>query len=712
MFDLLIGAAQLVLVIIGFGMVILIHELGHFLAARWAGIRVHEFAIGFGPAICSWRKGLGFRTASTTAEYERMLVARGGKNAGPETLPDLSPTEYRLNYLPIGGYVKMLGQEDLNPDATSQAEDSYNRKPVWKRLVVISAGVVMNVILAAVLFVAVFMVGLPAPPAIVGGVAPGSPAATAIPVNAEQAGVQQTGLQPGDRVVEIDRGEVLSFKDVVAAAGLAKRGRPLNLVVDRPGVGALLQFSIEPEEGAQSRLLELGVGVALSGRIAAGPDERDPVRARWNDALEAAGLAALEPGSRLISVAGEPARLMHELTRALEESDGEAVSATFVTPAGEERTVLIQPARRMQTLFVPLAAQEDVVQVPVTHLLGLTPVMQVAEPQPRGAGFGLMAGDVLTRIGSVRFPNSARGIREIKRSAGDSISLAALRDESERTIEATVTNQGTIGFIPTEALDRTLLAATPRQALQNGAELPAEIETPAERLGLPPGSVIDSIAGEPVSDFAEMRAALRKATAQAHESGIGATVSIAARLPIGWPSPERPTQEIAWTLTPEDVQTLHALGWTSPIDPGLFEISTTTLQADNPVEALSMGLSETKRVIVMTYVTLLRLFEGSVQVEHLRGPVGIAHLGTQVVDQGLIQLLFFLAVISANLAVINFLPLPIVDGGHAVFLISEWITGRPVSVAVQNLATLAGLLLIGAVFLVVTFNDISNIVAP
>jgi len=115
-------------------------------------------------------------------------------------------------------------------------------------------------------------------------------------------------------------------------------------------------------------------------------------------------------------------------------------------------------------------------------------------------------------------------------------------------------------------------------------------------------------------------------------------------------------------------------------------------------------------VIVMTYVTLLRLFEGSVQVEHLRGPVGIAHLGTQVVDQGLIQLLFFLAVISANLAVINFLPLPIVDGGHAVFLISEWITGRPVSVAVQNVATLAGLLLIGAVFLVVTFNDIMRLV--
>ncbi len=712
MLDVLIGAGQLALVIIGFGFVILVHELGHFLAARWAGIRVHEFAIGFGPAICSWRAGLGFRAGSTTGEYERGLAERGGKNAGPEALPGVSPTEYRLNYLPIGGYVRMLGQEDLNPEATSQAEDSYNNKPVWKRLIVISAGVVMNVLLAAVLFVGVFMAGLPAPPAIVGTVLPGSPAATASPVNAEDVGIEEVGLQPGDRVTQIDGGRVLSFKDIVAAAGLAKRGRPLGLVVDRPGVDEPLRFSIEPEEGAQSRLLELGVGAALSGRLAKGPGERAPLRERWDEALRRAGLSELPAGSRLLAVEGERASMLHELTRALEESGGEAVSATFATPDGTERTIAIEPARRLETLIAPLGGQEAADVVALTHLLGLTPVIQVAEPQERGAELGLRAGDVLTRIGDVRFPNLARGIREIRRHAGGSITLAALQEGAERTIDASVTGQGTIGFSPTEATDRALLAAPPRRAAQGDSEDPKRIRLPAARLNLPPGSVLESIDDAPVADFAEMRRALRRATADAHARGAGAEVALTVRLPIGWPAPERPTQSLLWSLSPEDVQSLHALGWESPINPALFEVATVSLEADDPASALGMGLSETKRVIVMTYITLLRLFEGSVQVEHLRGPVGIAHLGTQVVDQGLIHLLFFLAVISANLAVINFLPLPIVDGGHAVFLISEWITGRPVSVAVQNLATLAGLILIGAVFLVVTFNDISNIVAP
>ena len=73
------------------------------------------------------------------------------------------------------------------------------------------------------------------------------------------------------------------------------------------------------------------------------------------------------------------------------------------------------------------------------------------------------------------------------------------------------------------------------------------------------------------------------------------------------------------------------------------------------------------------------------------------------------QLLFFFALVNINLAVVNFLPIPITDGGHMIFLIWEQITGKPVSLAVQNAATLAGLVLIVAVFLFVTYNDISRL---
>src|SRR5688572_18719845 len=129
------------ILLLGFGFVVFIHELGHFLAAKWVGIRVEQFAVGMGQAIVSWRSGMGVTWGSSgkkLAELER----RG------EDLSKYGETEYRLNWVPLGGYVKMLGQEDMNPNATSEDPRSYNRKSVGARMVVISAGVIMNVILA------------------------------------------------------------------------------------------------------------------------------------------------------------------------------------------------------------------------------------------------------------------------------------------------------------------------------------------------------------------------------------------------------------------------------------------------------------------------------------------------------------------------------------------------------------------------------------
>ncbi len=163
------------LVVMGFGFIIFIHELGHFLAARWAGIRVLAFAVGFGPPIVTFRKGLGLRRGSSEREYLNSLDSKG-----PAAAHAISPTEYRLNWLPMGGYVKMLGQDDLDPTAVSAAPDSYQNCKPWRRMVVISAGVVMNIILAAILFVIVFNTGLKTEPAAIGEVEPGSAAAIAV----------------------------------------------------------------------------------------------------------------------------------------------------------------------------------------------------------------------------------------------------------------------------------------------------------------------------------------------------------------------------------------------------------------------------------------------------------------------------------------------------------------------------------------------------
>ncbi|MCX5690000.1 MAG: site-2 protease family protein, partial [Planctomycetota bacterium] len=239
------------LVLLGFGLIVFIHELGHFVAARWAGIRVMAFAVGFGPAILSFRKGLGVQAGSSESEYLRRQKDRSASG--------LSPTEYRLNALPFGGYVKMLGQEDGNPYAVSEAADSFQSCKPWKRLVVISAGVLMNLITAAALFVCVFMVGMKVEPAKVGAVAPGSPAALATALNADAASVTRPGLAPGDAILAINGSKPNSFSDLMLATAMAERDSAIELLVARRGNNTPLNFVIKPTVSAESGMLELGI---------------------------------------------------------------------------------------------------------------------------------------------------------------------------------------------------------------------------------------------------------------------------------------------------------------------------------------------------------------------------------------------------------------------------------------------------------------------
>jgi len=236
--------------------------------------------------------------------------------------------------------------------------------------------------------------------------------------------------------------------------------------------------------------------------------------------------------------------------------------------------------------------------------------------------------------------------------------------------------------------------------------------------------------GTLVTNFTQLRERLIAATNDAAKAGTQASVSLSVQLPVPNSSPDsqpdsKPdsadkgtpasttdndaTEQLTLTIPREDVRALHALSWASPVSTSLFALKETTLKGKGIADSLRMGLRETHRVMLTTYSTFARLFQGTVKVEHLKGPVGIAHLGTRVAERGLVWLLFFMAMISVNLAVINFLPLPIVDGGQFLFLLFEQIRGRPVPVQVQNFATIVGLVLIGSMFLLVTFHDVMGL---
>ena len=202
-----------------FGLIIVAHELGHFLVAKAAGIRVEEFAIGFGPAFASFRWG---------------------------------ETRYALRLLlPLGGMVR-LGEDQ---DAEEHDPRAFNNQPLGKRAAVIAAGPFMNFVLAVVLYALLFgTLGDPVP--VVNRVLPDMPAAAA-------------GLQASDRIVQINGQAVSSWESMVCAIA-ASGGKPLSLQVNRGGAVQSLQIvpKLSPDEPGQCGYTEhwvVGIEPAYQG---------------------------------------------------------------------------------------------------------------------------------------------------------------------------------------------------------------------------------------------------------------------------------------------------------------------------------------------------------------------------------------------------------------------------------------------------------------
>jgi len=237
--------------------------------------------------------------------------------------------------------------------------------------------------------------------------------------------------------------------------------------------------------------------------------------------------------------------------------------------------------------------------------------------------------------------------------------------------------------------------ARPFEVVGGDEPMPASIAA----LRLMPRTRIDAVGTKSVEDWPSFRAALVDAVGT-----DGATeTEFTWTLPVADAAAESGTI----TISKAEGDRLRSLGWTAPLPGNWFEPLQTTLSAGgDPILATTMGFRQTWKMVVLTYLTIDRLVGGSVSVKQLHGPVGIVHIGTRVADRGFTYLIFFLAMISVNLAVLNFLPLPIVDGGLFLFLVYEKFFKKPPSIAFQNAATLVGLALIGTLFVVTFYNDV------
>src|SRR5687767_2490378 len=303
---------NILLLVLGFGFVIFWHELGHFLAAKWVGIRVEQFAVGFGHAILSWRKGIGLRVGNTQREYERRLkeyveTEEGHLDRRDRSAPTqeqlnraaeklgLGETEYRLNWIPLGGYVKMLGQDDLNPNAQSEDPRAFNRKSIPARMLVVSAGVIMNIILAAIGFMIVFRIGFRVAPAEVGGIVPGSPA-------------QVAGLQVGDKVWTYDGKRQYDWTKIQLNVALSGDGESVPMEVKRVvnGQEALVPLTITPRRERDSMGL-LSLGITPPKSLEGVSEKEKPVDDLDKLAeIVPTGYLALQPGDVITAVNGQP----------------------------------------------------------------------------------------------------------------------------------------------------------------------------------------------------------------------------------------------------------------------------------------------------------------------------------------------------------------------------------------------------------------------
>lgn len=232
---------SLVAFIVVLGILVFFHELGHFLMARYYGVGVITFSLGFGPKI--YRRKIGL-------------------------------TEYCISLIPLGGYVKMMGEETGEPIDPKEIEFSFSHKKLFQKAMIVAAGPLFNFLLALLIFYGIFQLsGRYLIQPVVGEVAENTPA-------------QAAGILPGDSIKEVQGVNVLSWEDMVKIIGDGT-GEPLEIVISRDN--SLISVMVTPEEKIVKNLFgedrkKYRIGIAAKGDVTHIP--LNPFEALWEAAVQ------------------------------------------------------------------------------------------------------------------------------------------------------------------------------------------------------------------------------------------------------------------------------------------------------------------------------------------------------------------------------------------------------------------------------------------
>jgi regulator of sigma E protease len=661
--------------IVALGLVILIHEFGHFAAAKLCGVKVEKFYIGF--------DFFGLR----------FFRFKWGE------------TEYGLGVFPLGGYVYMLGQTDnpakqaeeaerakaaaaagqpVDPEAAAPWDPrSYPAQSVPERMFIISAGVIMNTITAVLFAVWAYTLGVQYLPTYITDVVPGSPAWT-------------KGLAIGDEITEIDGIKKPRWDyDLVGRVPLADLTKGIDFKIKRPGRDGEFDLNIVPRQDNKKRPPTIGVGPPGSTKL----NEKEPT-------LAGTPAARAEPkfigGDVVIAMNDRPIAAYGDVAAALTDFIDQKIAVKV------RRTEKDAPKdAKPQELTIDVAPRP-------LRTLGLTmeigPVTAVQDDSP-AAKAGLQAGDLIRTLDGAPIGDPMTlGERLHKRAATGEKNV---RLGIERTVG---------GKVETKEFPATLLAGRPYEAtIREGtpASIPAlgvayKVSTkiaavdpagPAAASGLKPGDVVTAC------EFVPQDEAAKK---EEQQGGASLKVELTEVSADNWPHLQA---QLQYLLPTTKVKLTTADGRTAEFAPAdsrdayyaargfRFDMLRDVRIAESFAEAVRLGIHQTGEDMTKVY-RFLQKIGGQIPVSSMGSIIEITSQAGAAASIGFSHLLMFLTMLSANLAVLNFLPFPVLDGGHMCFLIYEAIFRKPPPERVVIALNIFGLVCLLSLMGIAMTNDI------
>ncbi len=704
------GQLAILKVALGLSFVIFIHELGHFLVAKWCDVNVTTFSIGFGPALpgCSFQRG---------------------------------ETTYKLSLIPLGGYVQMVGQVD-GDEASDGSEDdprSYRNKSVGQRMAIISAGVIMNVILAVICFIAVYQgPGKDRAAAVIGAVDTDSPA-------------YRQGMRSGDAVLQIGTTRNPTFEELMIIVMGSTDDEKIPFEVRHPD-GHEARLVIEPRK--RSRDTRPMIGVTPSERLQLRErrlvDSTFPTPAAPGSAAAAATphfafgdqiVATTDPDSdgAITELPDDPR------APGLGQKDYFAFARRMQQLAGKTVVVRVQRGKEMVDVTVPptyrhsLGVRMQMGEV-ISIRLGSPADGKIHSPNAdtKRSGDKIQAVSVTGVDGKVityrdepkegeepldpeRLPQqlkqwAAGRLEYAKQHPEDAkklswdVTLAVRRHRDQagpQFDDLSVTLPWDLGWRFDKAIP--INATSPVAIPELGLAYQVHSTVAAVEDGKCPlkaGDVIKNIKFDVQGPKEIVKGSWQRDDLEdtqwaqiAHELLENPFPLAKVHLKV---KRDQKIEEVEIVPSPDKAWPLAERGW--------FLMQDTRRQkASNIFEAVAMGMHDTHSNMMQVFQNLRGMVTGRLSVKNLVGPLMIGKVAFRFASVDFSEFVFFLGLISVNLAVVNFLPVPVLDGGHMVFLIYEKLRGKPASEGVRVAATYAGLVLILSLMLFVFWLDITRL---